>query len=192
MGGGRSELAAGDGLYPLVTRLIYLNGTSSAGKSSLAEELQPLLEQPFLFFSIDTLLYTLPPGELEAVKGKASYKRELDWNSLFSGYFACVRSLLDHGNLVIADCPVYNQEMAERYRKSLGDFEQIVKVKVDCPLEVAEQRERERDDRTIGLARRQFRTVHQFLSYDLSVDTVKNCPQSAAESLFAELSLRVR
>lgn len=170
-----------------MTRLIYLNGTSSAGKSSLAEALQPLLVEPFLFFSIDTLLYTLPPSELEAVKGKAPYKRDLDWNSLFSGYFACVRSLLDHGNLVIADCPVYNEEMAERYQRSLGDLEQIVKVKVDCPLEVAEQREKERSDRTIGLARRQFPAVHDFLRYDFVVDTSENLPQAGAELILTGL-----
>jgi chloramphenicol 3-O phosphotransferase len=163
-----------------VTRLIYLNGTSSAGKSSLAEALQPLLSQPFLFFSIDTLLYTLPPSELDGVKGKVPYQRDLDWNSLFSGYFACVRALLDHDNLVIADCPVYNHEMAERFRRSLGDFEGIVKVKLHCPLEVVEQRERERNDRTIGLARRHFPAIHNFLSYDLAVDTSDNLPQAAA------------
>ncbi len=173
-----------------MTRLIYLNGTSSAGKSSLAEALQPLLDEPFLFFSIDTLLYTLPPSELEGVKGRAPYKRDLDWNSLFSGYFACVRALLDHGNLVIADCPVYNHDMAERFRKSLGDIEQIIKIKVHCPLEVAEQRERERSDRTIGLARRQFPAIHDFLSYDLAVDTVENLPQDGAELVLAGLKCR--
>lgn len=173
-----------------MTKLIYLNGTSSAGKSSLAEALQPLLAEPFLFFSIDTLLYTLPPSELEGVKGKAPYERDLDWNSLFSGYFACVRALLDHGNLVIADCPVYNHDMAERFRKSLGDFEQIVRVKVHCPLEVAEQRELERRDRTIGLARRQFPAIHDFLSYDLAVDTVENLPQKGAELILAGLKCR--
>ena len=171
-----------------VTKLIYLNGTSSSGKSSLATALQPLLPQPFLFFSIDTLLYTLPPSELKAVMGKARYTRDLDWNSLFSGYFTCVRALLDHGNLVIADCPVYNQEMAARFQKSLGDFEAIVKIRLDCPLEVLEQREKDRSDRTIGLARRQFPAIHDFLSYDFAVDTSRNCPEAGAQLLLAELS----
>lgn len=170
-----------------MTKLIYLNGTSSAGKSSLATALQPLLSQPFLFFSIDTLLYTLPPSELNAMMGKIRYKRDLDWNCLFAGYFACVRALLDHGNRVIADCPVYNEEMAERYERSLGDYEHIFKVKVHCPLEVAEQREKDRSDRTIGLARRHFPSIHKFLKYEIVVDTEKNCPQTGAQSLLAAL-----
>lgn len=119
--------------------------------------------------------------------GKASYTRELDWNSLFSGYFACVRALLNHGNLVIADCPVYNADMAERFQRSLGDFEQIVKIKLDCPLEVLEQREKERSDRTLGLARRQFPAIHDFLSYDFAVDTSEDLPQVGAELVLAAL-----
>ena len=62
--------------------------------------------------------------------------------------------------------------------------------KSHCPLEVAEQRERERSDRTIGLARRQFPAIHDFLSYDLAVDTVENLPQDGAELVLAGLKCR--
>ena len=40
--------------------IILLNGTSSAGKSTLAKALQTLLSEPYLHVGIDTLVFALP------------------------------------------------------------------------------------------------------------------------------------
>lgn len=42
---------------------------------------------------------------------------------------------------------------------------------VKCPLEIVEQREKERGDRNIGMARYQFERVHAHGLYDIEVDT---------------------
>jgi chloramphenicol 3-O phosphotransferase len=44
-------------------------------------------------------------------------------------------------------------------------------IGVRCSLEVLEQRERERRDRTLGQARAQFERVHAHGLYDFEVDT---------------------
>jgi chloramphenicol 3-O phosphotransferase len=44
-------------------------------------------------------------------------------------------------------------------------------VGVRCPLDVLEERERSRRDRTLGQARKQFELVHAHGVYDLEVDT---------------------
>ncbi|MBN1666526.1 MAG: hypothetical protein JW862_05540, partial [Anaerolineales bacterium] len=44
-------------------------------------------------------------------------------------------------------------------------------VGVHCPLDVLEQRERDRRDRTLGQARAQFERVHLHGCYDLEVDS---------------------
>gem|GEM_PF-4292191 len=50
--------------------IIYLNGTSSSGKTTVAYKLQELIKEHVFYFSIDTLLYTLPKNTLEAIQGK--------------------------------------------------------------------------------------------------------------------------
>ncbi|NIP51373.1 chloramphenicol phosphotransferase, partial [candidate division KSB1 bacterium] len=44
-------------------------------------------------------------------------------------------------------------------------------IGIKCPLEVLEQRERDRKDRTLGQARAQFGLVHSLVNYDYQVDT---------------------
>jgi chloramphenicol 3-O phosphotransferase len=44
-------------------------------------------------------------------------------------------------------------------------------IGIRCPLEVLEQREKERRDRTLGQARLQFPLVHAHRLYDFEVDT---------------------
>ena len=47
----------------------------------------------------------------------------------------------------------------------------VLFVGVKCPLETAEQREKERGDRNIGTARYQFERVHIHDLYDIEIDT---------------------
>ena len=50
---------------PLSSKLILLEGPSGSGKTSLANALQEsLLPVMWLSFSMDTLIYTLPPSVL--------------------------------------------------------------------------------------------------------------------------------
>jgi chloramphenicol 3-O phosphotransferase len=44
-------------------------------------------------------------------------------------------------------------------------------IGIHCPLDLLEERERARKDRTLGQARLQFERVHKFTLYDLEVDT---------------------
>jgi chloramphenicol 3-O phosphotransferase len=65
-------------------------------------------------------------------------------------------------------------------------------VGVHCPLAVAEQRERERGDRTVGTVRGQHARVHTFGKYDVDVDTSVAAPQECAEAILAVLDARSR
>lgn len=159
--------------------LIYLNGTSSSGKTSIANELQTQLEIPFFYFSIDTLLYALPKDDLEAIMGKRPHRSPLNWDSIFSGYFSSVVALIKTGNWVIADCPIYNAKMSLAFNEFISPLTNKLVVKIDCPLSVLEVREKSRKDRAIGVAKRQFEGIHNFLRYDLSIQSDK---MSATES----------
>ena len=160
--------------------LIYLNGTSSSGKTSIASELQKLIPEPIFYFSIDTLLYSLSQDDLNAIMGKQPYRTPLNWNSIFSGYFSSASALIQTGNSVIADCPVYQQGLYNIFEKYISTVPQKTIVKVTCPLEIIKMRETDRKDRAIGVAEKQFEEIHKYLSYDLEVDSAKLSPRDSA------------
>ena len=60
-------------------------------------------------------------------------------------------------------------------------------IGIHCPLEVVEQRERDRKDRTLGQARAQYDVIHKYTEYDLEVNTsllsTEQCAQQIIERL---------
>ena len=58
----------GDGV---TTQVIVLNGGSSSGKSRLARSLQQVLPEPWLTFSIDSLIEAMPPSAKGSADGIA-------------------------------------------------------------------------------------------------------------------------
>jgi chloramphenicol 3-O phosphotransferase len=53
-------------------------------------------------------------------------------------------------------------------------------VGVFAPLEILEARERQRGDRTVGLARWQYDRVHKGIAYDLEIDTATATAEECA------------
>lgn len=145
--------------------ILFLNGTSSAGKTSLANALQTVLEEPYLYFSADIRKPLLPP-----------YREDRDWNvsdildHLREGYWRCLGALWQAGNYVIADQAIEGQEALEQCARLLAPLPAYF-IGVRCPLEIVLQRERERGDRRVGLVEEHFEKVHQNAVYDLEVDT---------------------
>jgi chloramphenicol 3-O phosphotransferase len=60
-------------------------------------------------------------------------------------------------------------------------------IAVDCPLEVLEERERSRKDRTLGQAKAQYPIVHAGGIYDLRVDTSIDDPQECARKVISRI-----
>ena len=90
-----------------------------------------------------------------------------------------IAALSKAGNNVIADHvlvePAWLQECIELF----SDLPAYL-VGVRCPLEVLEQREKDRENRTLGQARAQFDLVHAQALYDLEVDTSISSPAECA------------
>lgn len=164
--------------------LIYLNGTSSSGKTSIALELQKLIPTPVFYFSIDTLLHSLASSDVDAIMGKSLARSTMDWAAIFSGYFSCVATLIKTENQVIADCPVYSQKLADTFSQHLLPLSPRVVVKIECPLEVLEEREKTRGDRAFGVAQGQFKGIHQYLNYDLQIHSHRMTPAESALKIF--------
>lgn len=169
-------------------KIIYLNGPSSSGKSTLAKALQESFSEPFLHVGIDKLIGFMPSKINNWEGGESllgfSWKKVIDRTGqtvyrIHEGPFAkkITRTLKDialllvsqHYNLIIDDIANGTIEV-EEWKKALKDYK-VLYVGVTAPLEILEKREFARSNRMLGSAREQYFRVHENVSYDLEVDT---------------------
>lgn len=150
-----------------LSQAIFLNGTSSSGKSTLAVALQEKLATPFLHAQVDTFLYMLPRKILENDQSLVTALPPV-----IKGFHESMRALLDSGNSVIVDHVLQRPEWLI-HCLSLPACKPVLFVGVHCSLSKLEERERRRGDRTEGQAKSQLPWVHRHEDYDVEVDTSK-------------------
>lgn len=144
--------------------IIFLNGTSSSGKSSIAAELLRLLDEPYFHMSADAFhamrsRVPVPADELDTVLHRT-----------WQGYHRAVAGMAAAGNNVVMD-HVLSADWRLTDCLSLFVPQDVVLVGVQCPVDELERRERERGDRPPGLAARQLKQVHAHGVYDIECDT---------------------
>lgn len=186
-----------------VGNIIYLNGTSSAGKSSLAAALQATLPEPYLHFSLDRFT-PMFPSRYVSVQSFADpvpplaregmlLRHDLVGERLhletrmgpvarrfFAGMRQCIRALALTGNNVVVDDVLYSREIIAECVAALAGLP-VLLVEVRCPLPEVARRERERGDRLLGLAAWQLPHIREGMVYDLSVDTARDGPEDCAQ-----------
>jgi chloramphenicol 3-O phosphotransferase len=174
----------------MAARIVILNGVGSAGKGSIAKALQAIATDPFLHVEMDAFLNMLPQASFGHADGVIFETVEEDGKPLvvirtgpvarraLCGMRHAVAAMAAQGNNLIIDEVMLNGETAE-YTALLSAFELFL-VGVFAPLDLLEARERERGDRTIGLARWQYERVHKGKSYDFEVDTGRATPLECA------------
>lgn len=152
-------------------RIILLNGASSSGKSSLARAIQARIDTPFWHISIDHLRDS---GVLPTARIKSG---EFDWRAMREAFFlGFERSLLAYveaGNDLIVEHIMESEVWLLRLADTLAGHD-VFFVGVHCPLEELERRERERGDRPIGDARRDFHRIHSYCLYDLEIHAMQD------------------
>jgi len=161
-------------------RIIYMNGASSSGKTTVGRALQDALEKPYMLISVDALFEMLPARFSEEPS------RDL-MLSVISGMDHIVAALSETGNNVIADTVIAGKRLL-RQSVSLLAHLPVLFVGVFCPLDELERRERERTDRDEGLARFQYERVHSGVIYDVEVDTHASTPAECAHQIIAALN----
>jgi chloramphenicol 3-O phosphotransferase len=155
-------------------KIIIINGTSSSGKTSLLHALQKILEEPYLEAGIDKFIFMMPERYLERplwddVLGLADRAGETG-HRLFRGMHRAVAALSLAGIHVLVDHVLVEPAWVQDCREAFQGLP-VYLIGVRCPLEVLEQRERSRRNRTLGQARLQFERVHAYCRYDFEVDT---------------------
>ncbi|MBI5965979.1 MAG: AAA family ATPase [Chloroflexi bacterium] len=173
-----------------MSTIIFLNGTSSSGKTSLLKALQNQLREPYLDMGIDRFIWMLPKRYLDRplwddVLGKAHHSGPVGL-ILFSGMHHAIAAAASRGNNVVADHVFVEKAWADECANLFADMNAYL-IGIHCPLEVLEQRERGRKDRTLGQARAQFDVIHRYTKYDLEVDTSLLTPEQCAQKIIERL-----
>ena len=150
----------------MCAQIIFLHGPSSSGKSTLARALQDRLERPFWHVSIDHLrdygvlpMHRFRNGDFDWSKSRNRY---------FDGFHRSLSAYADAGNDLIVEHILDQPEWAGRLVRQLAAHD-VFFVGVFCDLDTLKARERDRADRPIGSAQRDFETVHVGRIYDVTV-----------------------
>lgn len=171
-----------------MSKIIYLNGPSSSGKTTLAKSLQQSFEEPFLHVGIDKIIGFMPAKINNWEGGNAPlgfcWKPDVDPTGhptyhVHAGPFAkkIVQTLKDitlllasqQYNLIIDDV-AFGAIEVEKWKQALKNYD-VLYVGVTTPLEILEKREQARGSRRLGSARGQYFKVHENVAYDLEIDT---------------------
>lgn len=171
---------------PLV---IFLNGPSSSGKTSLARILQEELKpDPFLHIGIDSLIAMMPEwlnnwegdavdegfcwqvSENDSGQKVAKIQAGPYAHKISQSLKSVVVTLLEDGhNVIVDEVCVFPGSFAD-WQHTLAPFKTLY-VGLTAPIEILEARERARNDRMHGSARAQSTTVHAGNQYHLMLDT---------------------
>jgi len=156
-------------------RILFLNGASSSGKSSIAKVLQEMLDQPCMHLCIDDYLSAF---QKDLWDNKEIVQRE--WPHIISGFHAAAAAIARAGNLVVVDDVLEQSPPWVGSLLELFDGLDVIFIGVHCPLEELVRREEERGDRRKGMVRLQFDQVHAQAVYDVEVDTSVLSPDECA------------
>jgi chloramphenicol 3-O phosphotransferase len=166
-------------------RIIFLNGASSSGKSTLARALQEALAEPFLHVSSDHLVAS---GMLPARRdphGPFAWWEQMR-PRFFAGFHRCLPALAAAGNdLIVEHIIEFRAWRADLAR--LLDGLDVFLVGVHCDLAEIDRRELARGDRRIGEGRAHVETdrIHSFGPYDLDIDTTHGIATGLTETVLA-------
>ncbi|MEV1024318.1 AAA family ATPase [Streptomyces sp. NPDC050264] len=158
-------------------RIIFLNGTSSSGKSSIARELLDILDDGVFFhMAVDSFGAMRTRRELGPEELDTALRRTR------MGFHRSIAAMAEVGNDVIVD-HVLSEPWRLRDCLAVLPGEDVLFVGVHCPLDELVRREQARGDRPRGLAAHQYDLVHRHGDYDLECDTGAASPRACAERI---------
>ncbi|QHE62469.1 AAA family ATPase [Rossellomorea vietnamensis] len=162
-----------------MNNMIILNGGSSSGKTTLAKCLQHSFSEPWLRFSIDDLIESMPDAMLKKDSGiklneDGSVSPGTEFRELEAAWMHGIGEMARRGaKIIIDDVFLSGLEGRQTWETALEGL-QVLWVGVFCDSSVAAAREKERGDRIEGMAVSQATIVHKGMNYDVAVDTSKS------------------
>ena len=157
---------------PEAVTIILLNGTSSAGKTSIAKALQRVMDAPYLHVPIDSFEDMMPERDIFGEPGSPEWQPL--FNRMLSGFHHSVAALAAAGSNLVVDHLLVQGVEPQNWLTECVELltpYTVYFIGVHCPLEELRRRELARGDRGIGQAERQLGRVHRHGVYDLELDT---------------------
>ena len=164
-------------------KIIYLNGVTSSGKTSIVEALQE--RRDVFFYVVANDLFQEMVGE--------QYLEEDYWKYLSEVIimmYHTAKLYSDMGKNVLIDSILVERDEIKPHYQQLLD---IMKdnpmdiVEVYCPLDICRQRNIERGDRFESQSDEQAGLMSKDISYSLRVDTSVNTPEECADQIIKAL-----
>jgi chloramphenicol 3-O phosphotransferase len=180
----------------MTATILLLVGTSSAGKSTLAKELQAILPDHYLLLGLDDVFRMVAPRWGGGLGGPLSaqgfrYNHSVGKPSVTIRYGAVGRAVLDGmhqavaafaqaGTNVIVDDMLLDSDVLSGWARALAPYQTYL-VKVHASLATLEEREPHRRN-PAGLARGHY-AVNDVPVFDHLIDTTTTAPMDAANNL---------
>ena len=171
--------------------IIFLNGVSSSGKTTLAKALQESLDEIYYLVSVDWFML---PGFMMPKK-HVSYENANHiemFKKTASGMNHTIKLYSDLGLNVVVDHVLLNYVFSkdpktlEECVDLLHDYP-VLFVNVTCPLKELRRREKTRGDRCVGHAEEHLKYLVPKNTYDLVVDTHKGALEELVEKIIKAL-----
>lgn len=171
--------------------IVLMNGTSSAGKTSISIELINQKEILFHHLSIDDFINNYNEF-IDKKFPDIEPTREVDeqvvaqilFDPIVSMFYSTVKLFSEMGFNVIVDTVIENDKWFNECLEAFSDQPTLF-IGVICSIEELIRREQTRGDRKIGLANSQFNKVYCFNEYDLEINTEELNPIECAEKILS-------
>ncbi|MEL0066317.1 MAG: AAA family ATPase [Gammaproteobacteria bacterium] len=189
--------------------VIFLNGTSSAGKTTLALALQELLPEPYQHVALDQFRDGMParfrglnspagsagqrglnvvPVTLPGGEAYTEVRFGEDGQRLLRGMRRAIATMAAEGINIIIDDIILSPVFLDDYLEVMKDTT-LYFVGVRCPLAVIASREAARPGRFPGTAESHFELCHAHNEYDIEVDTSVTSPAVCAGDVIARMDV---
>lgn len=178
--------------------VILLNGSSSAGKTTLAHAIQDVSPTPVQYVALDQFRDGMSaryrgmnsldnePGtrglNVVPVGGKTHIRFGDIGRLTLRGMRRAAAAFAATGIDVVIDDLLVEPDFLRDYLEVFEGFD-VTFVGVRCDLDTLEARERERPGRFPGTAEAHFEQVHDGCDYDIEVDTAHLSPRKCAERI---------
>ncbi len=164
-------------------RIIFLNGVTSSGKTSIVDALQK--KGDVFFYVVANDLFQETVGE--------EYLEDDYWKYLSEVIimmYHTAKLFSDMGkNVLIDGILVERNEIKPHYKRLLTILKDnpLDIVEVYCPLEICRERNIQRGDRYAEQSEEQYSLMAKNISYSMRVDTSVQTPEECAQSILKRL-----
>lgn len=164
-------------------RIIFLNGVTSAGKTSIAKALQE--RDDIFFYVVSNDLFQEMVGDKYLQRNYCKYLSEI-----IIMMYHTAKLFSDMGKNVLIDGMLFEiEELKPHYQKLLEILKDnpLDLVEVYCPLDICRERNRIRGDRYEMQSDEQHVLMAKNIMYRIKVDTSVYSPVECANSIVREL-----